>query len=316
MTVTNTIAGELSQFKNGLLPSEFKQNFNSNYTFEVSPVNYAQNMFIVLTLPKEIFFGSSNVNCYGLAGTDTENVTCSTDTRKKQITLTDAVTFQRGNPGKIRFMLDSLKNPKDNIETGSFSIETYTPDEWVLDKISTNVTVNFYCEYPCASCNKEVKDQCYSCYSAASEKLFFEYSCYETCPAGYVNTTTNNCTECIEPCATCVETPDTCLTCIEGYTIIAGTTRCRERVYWPFPFILTGVLGFILITISEIVTKRESRFKEAFIAFLSLPEVGAWATLIVFMWWRVGQTGPSLLAAVALLLYVTINFAQIGRAHV
>jgi hypothetical protein len=40
---------------------------------------------------------------------------------------------------------------------------------------------------------------------------------------------------------------------------------------------------FILIAISEIVTKAESRFKEAFIALLSLPEILAWITYIVLL---------------------------------
>lgn len=100
-----------------------------------------------------MLFGSNQIKCYGLAGTDTEEVTCKTNTKKKQITITDAVTFQRGNPGKIRILLDSLKNPKENIVTDSFLIETFTSDGWVLDEIRSNVTVNFFCEYPCASCN-------------------------------------------------------------------------------------------------------------------------------------------------------------------
>jgi len=70
------------------------------------------------------------------------------------------------------------------------------------------------------------------------------------------------------------------------------------------------VVGFILISISECVTKRESRFKEAFIAFLSLPEVGSWICFIAFTMYRVGAIGPTLLAAIALLMYAVINLAH------
>ena len=94
----------------------------TNYTFELAPVNYAQNLDIVVTLPKQIALGKTPVNCYGIAGTDTEKLTCKTDTKKKKITITDAVRYQRGNPGTIRIVIDSLKNPSQNIVTDSFLI--------------------------------------------------------------------------------------------------------------------------------------------------------------------------------------------------
>jgi hypothetical protein len=53
---------------------------------------------------------------------------------------------------------------------------------------------------------------------------------------------------------------------------------------------------FILIAISECVTKAESRFKEAFIALLSLPEILSWITYIVF-------------------LFVTIDYKKVSTAN-
>ena len=85
---------------------------------------------------------------------------------------------------------------------------------------------------------------------------------------------------------------------------------CREEVYWPFPYVLIGFLSFIIILISEIITKRESRFKEAFIAFLSIPEVLSWITFIVFCYYRIGARGPTALASLALLTYFIVNLAH------
>jgi hypothetical protein len=45
---------------------------------------------------------------------------------------------------------------------------------------------------------------------------------------------------------------------------------------------------FIFIGISEIYTKAESRFKEAFIALISLPEIFAWVIYIVFLFVDIG----------------------------
>ena len=108
--------------------------------------------------------------------------------------------------------------------------------------------------------------------------------------------------------------PDECTSCIEGYTMRKGKNECREEVYWPFPFFATGLLSFILILISEIVTKRESRFKEAFIAFLSIPEVCAWITFVGMVYHRSAKhvtLDPVFVVAVmACLFYLIINLVH------
>lgn len=267
-------------------------------------------------MPPEINFGTDAVYCEGLAGTDRngENITCIEDREAKTINITDALTFTRGNPGPVRIVLSKLKNPTENIITSSFKIETFTPDGWVLDEVTTNVTVNFYCAYPCASCNLDDPEQCYSCYAAAYESFFYEFKCYGECPEGLVETETNNCTACEAPCATCENSPTECTSCVAGWTLRRGKTVCREQVYWPFPFISTGLLAFIVISISECVTKRESRFKETFIAFWSLPEVAAWICFTAMVGYRYSDWIPQepcfVLCCLALLLYAIINLVH------
>jgi len=89
-----------------------------------------------------------------------------------------------------------------------------------------------------------------------------------------------------------------------------GTSECRDVVYWPFPFFATGVIFFIVIVGSEIKTKTESRFKEAYVALLSIPEILSWCTLCVFYYFRVGLIGSFILASSATLMYAVINFAH------
>lgn len=62
--------------------------------------------------------------------------------------------------------------------------------------------------------------------------------------------------------------------------------------------------------ISEICTKKESRFKEAFIALLSLPELGAWITFLVFHYYRRGIGGSFALGIIAALIYGILNFVH------
>ena len=57
--------------------------------------------------------------------------------------------------------------------TSSFDVRTLTYDGYPMDFISTNITVNFFCEYPCASCDNDNPSRCLSCYQTSVERYFF-----------------------------------------------------------------------------------------------------------------------------------------------
>lgn len=209
----------------------------------------------------------------------------------------------------MTILIDKLRNPVENIETNSFKIETYTYDDYKMDTLFSNMTVNFFCVYPCASCPQDDPTVCTSCYQTASERYFFNDTCSAECPETFVETEDLSCTTCESPCVTCDGTPSYCESCIEGYYLIEDG-KCREEVTWYFPFLGTAMVFFILITISEIATKRASNFKESLIAFWSLPEVGSWICLILLLWERQGESIASSLATLAAMFYVLINLVH------
>jgi len=45
-------------------------------------------------------------------------------------------------------------NPVENLETGSFKIETFTKDDYPIAVLDSNLTINFICEYPCKTCDQ------------------------------------------------------------------------------------------------------------------------------------------------------------------
>ena len=294
----------------GILPADFRANIATNYTLEFVPSNFVQNMKLVVAVPKEVQFPKSTaLLCHGLAGTDSPNLNCTVDGPRRLILISDAFSYQRGNPGTVRILIESLENPNENILTNSFRLVTLTSNGFLLDTVEQGLSINFFCEYPCAACDDNRKDRCLECYGGrAGFYLFSEFSCLQECPRGLTNTTTNNCTACETPCATCSIAPSFCTECVSGFIVVGDAGYCREVVYWPFPFVLLGLAAFIVILTSEIVTKTESRFKEAFIAMLSLPEIAAWTTLLLLMVVRLGVENLStILAGTALLCSVIIN---------
>jgi len=161
-------------------------------------------MRMLVALPKEIEFASNAITCHGLSGTDSPEVICLTHLAKKWILIQDAFAYQVANPGKIRIQFEAFQNPSENIVTSSFKLATQTSTKYLLDVAADTLEINFFCEYPCASCDSRNKTKCLSCYGGADDyNMFFEYQCLRQCPFGLTNTTTNNCTECYSPCETC-----------------------------------------------------------------------------------------------------------------
>ena len=72
--------------------------------------------------------------------------------------------FVNGNPGTMVVLIENLRNPLENVITSSFSIKTQTFDGYAMDELLDSLTVNFYCEYPCAECPQGAPSTCESCY--------------------------------------------------------------------------------------------------------------------------------------------------------
>jgi len=84
-------------------------------------------------------------------------------------------------------------------------------------------------------------------------------------------------------------------------------------VYYPFPFAIFGIICFMIVTLSEIMTKTGSKFKEALMALLSLAEIGSWITLTVFLYFRLGYLGYSFIGCAAAVVFsFLLNFIFIG----
>lgn len=134
-------------------------------------------MRIILQLPKEINFGTDDPTCYGLSGVTISELNCKTDRKNKTLSFTNAMEYAETNPGEIRISIENLKNPSENKVTSSFSIKTETFDGYPMDEISSGIFINFFCAFPCASCDNTSPTTCQSCYSTAVERYLHENKC-------------------------------------------------------------------------------------------------------------------------------------------
>ena len=91
MLMQNDEWGALSLFKNGIIPGDFRTDFEANYTLTVQVENFEKNMAFTLTLPEEINFGEADPYCTGLSGTDNDVLRCDTDRATKTLKFTNAM---------------------------------------------------------------------------------------------------------------------------------------------------------------------------------------------------------------------------------
>lgn len=109
-------------------------------------------MRILITVPSTIYI-PDNVTCIGVAGVDTRDLTCILDRTANTLNITNGFTVTTLRPDMVKIMIQQLQNPLINVVTSSFFIQTYTYDDYLIDEILTGLEINFYCVYPCRSCN-------------------------------------------------------------------------------------------------------------------------------------------------------------------
>ena len=159
LSFRNTEAGRIDPATAGVQPNYWEKGKLANYTFRFVPVNFEQNMKIVIGLDRRVTIPDNwNRTCRGIRGTDKSELACEVDWYNYTITLTDAVATKDVKPDVIEFVLEGLANPIYNVVTDSFTILTRTWDWYDIDFIDTGLTLNFYCVFPCATCNLDVPD--------------------------------------------------------------------------------------------------------------------------------------------------------------
>ncbi|CDW71848.1 UNKNOWN [Stylonychia lemnae] len=307
--VVNTEAAVLNSQKANVQPSNYIENKSAVYQFQFVTTGFQQNMRIKITLPTQINFIGTSLKCRGIHGVDKQNLTCIINSADKSFSISDALTNQEIAPNNITFSVDSLLNPTKRELTSSFKIETFTNDSYAIDKLTADLALDFFCVYPCKTCNQSNSSQCFSCYSFVSEKYFFQDQCFEDCPAGYFNRDNNTCGKCNSPCAKCKSTADLCTSCIDLY-VLGGNGQCYEKVIianlYPFPFSVFAVFATFSAWITKCFAKK-TKFLQSAIALCAFPEMIAWISA-TFMLSQFGMAFSAFLVFIGIAIHILMNF--------
>ena len=135
-------------------------------------------------------------------------------------------------PGaKISVKLIGLRTPYQSDETKSFVMTTFNFIEgkyYFIDTVTSGMTINSKCNFPCKDCPANDPGKCLSCYSledlededgeldinADLRPFLQESTCVETCAADrYYDKTTDRCEKCDPTCLKCTERADKCTKC-------------------------------------------------------------------------------------------------------
>ena len=318
LTIENKEIGKLKMQNAGVTPSYWEKKQEANYTIAFKPANFEQRMKILITVPKTITI-LEKIICHGVRGTDSTEVNCEVDQDENTIRLLDAVDQRDIAPPRIEVLIESLYNPTENIVTESFGIETFTHDNYGIDSLKEGLTVNFYCVYPCKTCNLTEPTQCYSCYTATTEFIYLhEDRCIENCPEGMyavmdpdprVEDEAPVCRPCEWPCTTCSYDPNICDTCAQGYELYEVNRTCYEEISYPWPFISAGVLIFIFVLIVD-CCRRSTNFLHSILYFYSFLEDACWAFMLYL--YATGEVeGDRTLSMASLGSFVLLNLVFI-----
>jgi hypothetical protein len=238
LVIENQARGRLSNLTTGVTPSYWETKQAADYTVEFAPVNFEQRMQILITVPDTITI-PDEIICHGKSGLDDPLVQCDVDQEKNTIRIANGLDKRDLAPPLIEVMIESLYNPKEHINTESFHIETFTHDDYGIDYIYEDVTVNFFCVTPCKTCNLTEPTQCFSCYTAASSSATFlhEDTCLDSCPNTMyavmdpdprIEDEAPTCEPCEWPCVECSYHPNICNTCAAGYELYEVNRTCFE----------------------------------------------------------------------------------------
>jgi hypothetical protein len=180
----------------------------------------------------------------------------------------------------------------------------------LIDTLYDGLSVNFFCVFPCRTCDEENDPEfCYSCYfQSRPERFLFQGSCLEVCPGYPIEEDADEqpiCGECEFPCLSCDGLATNCTSCEAGYIFFARDNICYLEIFWVFPFLGAAVVAFLVVLVAD-CCRPATNFLHSLLFFLAWLEVATWGFL-GYLWWIGEVEGDRSLSLVALFTQGLLN---------
>ena len=174
---------------------------------------------------------------------DNDQISFTTEASARSITIKNMVQdkpYSPKNGDKITVTLSGLKNPYTSDVTDSFQMTTFNlvDDKFFywIDRVTTGLTINSKCNYPCKNCLEDDPSHCLSCYpedetsesdsSVIEGRPFLqEDTCVSQCAANRFYDG-ERCLLCDSTCLSCAGTAKTCTSCGIAEFLYLHETKC------------------------------------------------------------------------------------------
>lgn len=127
------------------------------------------NGVIIIKYPSEIQPFDNSVATVTCSLNIASSPTCTHVVANRQIVISNIIATTPLAAGtSVEITLNEMKNPATATPTSTFTVGTYETTDYVIDQVSTGLTIKVDCNYPCRSCNAATPSECLSCLNDAS----------------------------------------------------------------------------------------------------------------------------------------------------
>lgn len=172
-----------------------------------------ENSKIVINYPRNMQPSLSDLSVTSPQTSSLEGVKLVPE--KNQIVGEKFFSMTKTGGSIIKIEITGFKNPNTSATTEPFTIDIFTEDGQVLDRLQhPGLSIKSRCNYPCKDCSlgPDVCDSCLTLDLNTNLILLEEKKCVDVCRPGYYQVG-NTCQKCDSSCKTCDISPLLCTSC-------------------------------------------------------------------------------------------------------
>lgn len=155
-----------------------------------------------IIVPKQVFIDNDTFGCRVSTRPTDDSVACSYNETTRMITI-PSINQVYIHPGShIEIDIYGITNSLYANRTDSFEISLFTKDKYIVNTITSGLSVKADCDFPCVTCSEGKPSECTSCDTTTELFMYFDGTCRQDCPETYYPFN-YVCSQCDEGCLAC-----------------------------------------------------------------------------------------------------------------